>query len=168
MGSCGVEPGPGTAVFSRQFLVFGELPSTRGTPLCPRRDAENCFFPRRNTEGHGEHQRRIGFSLRSCAALRRSAVPLSSSIPRPRQTSTNLNRHTAFKGLQRNPKLAGRRVSPRFPDHRSSPPQAWCFAPLIHPGLWSGSWGPFHGAKLKDSSCRFLVVFLLLWMSRVH
>ncbi len=26
---------------------------------------ENCFLPRRNTEGNGEHQRRIGFSVRS-------------------------------------------------------------------------------------------------------
>ena len=34
------------------------------------------------------------------------------------------NRLAAFERFQRNPKLAGRRVSPPFLDHRSAPPQA--------------------------------------------
>ena len=33
-------------------------------------------------------------------------------------------RLAAFKRLQRNPELEGRRVLPPFPDHRSAPPQA--------------------------------------------
>ena len=78
-------------------FLSAEDAGSRRTPFCPRRSrrvaentflsaedaegrgehlfvAENTFLSAEDAEGRGEHQRRIGFSLRDCAALRRSGV----------------------------------------------------------------------------------------------
>ena len=60
------------------------------------------------------------------------------------------DRLTAFKRLQRNPKLEGRRVSPPSLDHRAAPPQAWCIA-----SLYTLDRGPVFGAHFIPLKCFF-------------
>ena len=48
---------------------------------------------------------------------------------------------TAFNRLRPNSELAGRRVSPPFLDHRTSPSTGLVTCSIVHLSLWSSFWG---------------------------
>ena len=96
---------------------------------------------------------RSGLIRAHCAVRCLDTVPVFQQwpFPGPYQAGMNLvftqklaSRLAAFKRLQRNPKLEGRRVSSPFLDHRAASPQVWCIAPL-----YTLARGPVFGAKLK-------------------
>ncbi len=76
-----------------------------------RRVAKNTFLSAEDAEGRGEHQRRIGFSLRSCAALRQSGI-ICTRKSLFRQTSTSpSSQFLVFSGtpvVRGTPEISGR------------------------------------------------------------